>query len=94
MVKNTMHEIESAEVCNVGAFSTALSVTNIFRGRRNIYLEAIRDNIHMGQSPAFVRIKMIRLKYLQMLLMSNLDIVLCNNFICYYHVTWLIDDML
>ena len=44
-----MREIESAEVCNVGAFSTALSATNIFRGRRNIYLEAIRDNIHMDK---------------------------------------------
>ena len=56
MVKNTMREIEGAEVHvdDVGAFSTALSVTNIFRGRRNIYLEVIRDNIHMGQSPTFI----------------------------------------
>ena len=68
-----MREIEGAEVCNVGAFSTALSATNIFRGRRNIYLEAIRDNIHMGQSPTFIQTKMIRLKYLRILAIAKLD---------------------
>ena len=53
MVKNIMREIEGAEVYidDVGAFSTALSATNIFQGGRHIYLEVIRDNIHMGQSP-------------------------------------------
>ena len=55
-MKSVMRGIEDTEVNtvnidDVGAFSTTLSATNIFQGGKNILLEAIRDNIHMIQSP-------------------------------------------